>query len=113
MRELRAGGIGFALTDEQRELQRVAHEFAERELRPVAREWDEREEYPPDLLAKAAHVGLTSYAIPREYGGSGVDAVTAAIVAEELAWGCAGPAADLQATMFPVRPVLAFGTHGQ
>lgn len=110
---LSSGGISFELTDEQRELQRLAHEFAERELRPIAREWDEREEYPPGLLAKAAALGLTSYAIPQEHGGGGVDAVTSALIAEELSWGCAGLAADLQATMFPVRPLLEYGSDEQ
>jgi alkylation response protein AidB-like acyl-CoA dehydrogenase len=105
--------IGFQPTAEQRELQRLAHEFAERELRPIAREWDEREDFPPELLAKAARAGLTAYAIPAEYGGGGVDAVTSALVAEELSWGCAGLAATLQATMFPVRPLLAAGTEKQ
>jgi alkylation response protein AidB-like acyl-CoA dehydrogenase len=105
--------IGFQPSDEQRELRRLAHEFAERELRPIAREWDEKEDFPPDLLAKAARAGLTSYAIPVEYGGGGVDAVTSALVAEELSWGCAGLAATIQATMFPVRPLLAAGTEEQ
>lgn len=105
--------IGFELTDEQRDLQRVAHEFAARELRPIAPEWDEREEYPPDLLAKAARAGLTSYAIPTEYGGGGADAVTSALISEELSWGCAGLASTLQATMFPVRPLLRFGSDEQ
>jgi alkylation response protein AidB-like acyl-CoA dehydrogenase len=105
--------IGFQPTEEQRELQRLAHEFAERELRPIAREWDEKEDFPPELLAKAARAGLTAYAIPTEYGGGGVDAVTSALVAEELSWGCAGLAATLQATMFPVRPLLAAGTEAQ
>jgi alkylation response protein AidB-like acyl-CoA dehydrogenase len=106
-------GISFELTDEQRELQAVAHEFAERELRSIARDWDEREDYPPRLLAKAAAAGLTSYAIPEEFGGGGVDAVTAALIAEELSWGCAGLASTIQATMFPVRPLLRFGTDEQ
>lgn len=105
--------IGFEPSDEQRELRRLAHEFAERELRPIAREWDEKEDFPPELLAKAARAGLTSYAIPAEYGGGGVGAVTAALVAEELSWGCAGLAATLQATMFPVRPLLQAGTEAQ
>ncbi|HSL63837.1 MAG TPA: acyl-CoA dehydrogenase family protein [Gaiellaceae bacterium] len=108
-----AAGISFRLTAEQRELQALAREFAERELRPVAAEWDEREDFPPDLLAEAARAGLTSYAIPERYGGGGVDHVTAALVAEELSWGCAGLAATLQATMFPVRPLLAAGTEEQ
>jgi alkylation response protein AidB-like acyl-CoA dehydrogenase len=106
-------GISFELTPEQRELQRLAHDFAERELRPIAAEWDEREAYPPDLLAKAARVGLTSYPIPTEYGGGGADAVTSALIAEELSWGCAGLASTIQATMFPVRPLLRFGTDAQ
>lgn len=108
-----SGGISFRLTPEQRELQQLAHGFAERELRPIAAEWDAKDDYPPGLLAKAAKLGLTSYAIPREYGGGGVDAVTGALIAEELSWGCAGLAAGIQATMFPVRPLLAFGTGGQ
>jgi alkylation response protein AidB-like acyl-CoA dehydrogenase len=106
-------GISFDLTDEQRELQALAHEFAARELRPIAREWDEREDYPPGLLAKAAVAGLTSYAIPAEFGGGGVSAVTAALIAEELSRGCAGLAATIQATMFPVRPLVRFGTDDQ
>ena len=105
--------ISFALTDEQRELQRAAHVFAERELRPIAAEWDEREEYPPQLLAKAARAGLTSYAIPAEHRGGGVDAVTSALISEELSWGCAGLASTIQATMFPVRSLLRYGTDAQ
>lgn len=107
------GGISFELTPEQRELQRTAHEFAARELRPIAPEYDEREEYPPGLLATAAATGLTSYAIPSEYGGGGADAVTSALIAEELSWGCAGLASTIQATMFPVRPLLRFGSEDQ
>lgn len=45
--EAHATGISFRLTQEQRELQRLAHEFAERELRPVAADWDEREDSRP------------------------------------------------------------------
>ena len=113
MQDLTPVGISFEPTDEQRELQRLAHEFAARELRPIAAEWDEREEYPPDLLANAARTGLTAYAIPAAYGGGGADAVTGALIAEELSWGCAGLASTLQATMFPVRPLLRFGTETQ
>src|SRR2546423_1259794 len=109
----RSDGISFALTAQQRELQQLAHAFAEHELRPVAHEWDEREDFPPELLATAARVGLTSYAIPVQHGGAGADAVTSALIAEELSWGCAGLAATIQATMFRVRPLLRFGSDAQ
>jgi len=106
-------GISFTLTAEQRELRELAHEFAANELRPVAAEWDAKDDFPADLLAKAARLGLTATRIPREYGGAEVDAVTAALVAEELSWGCAGLAATIGATMFPVRPLTRFGTEEQ
>ncbi len=106
-------GVSFTLTPEQRELQALAREFAANELRPIAAEWDAKGEHPPALLAAAAALGLTSYRIPREYGGGGVDAVTGAIVAEELSFGCAGLAAPIGATMFPVRPLVRFGTEEQ
>jgi alkylation response protein AidB-like acyl-CoA dehydrogenase len=107
------GGISFTLTPEQRELRELAHEFAANELRPVAAEWDARDAFPDDLLAKAARLGLTSTRIPREHGGGELDAVTSAIVAEELSWGCAGLSATIAATQFPVRPLLRFGTDTQ
>lgn len=106
-------GIGFELSAEQRELRELAHGFAERELRPIAREWDEREDCPPELLGKAAALGLTAHAIPEEYGGGGVSAVTSSLIAEELSWGCAGLSAPIGATMFPVRPLLRAGSEQQ
>jgi alkylation response protein AidB-like acyl-CoA dehydrogenase len=106
-------GISFTLTAEQRELQQLAHEFAANELRPIAAEWDAKDDSPPGLLRQAARLGFTATRVPREYGGAEVDAVTAAIVAEELSWGCAGLAATIGATMFPVRPLVRFGTEEQ
>jgi alkylation response protein AidB-like acyl-CoA dehydrogenase len=107
------GGISFTLTPEQRELRELAHEYAVNELRPIAAEWDARDSFPDDLLPRAARLGLTSTRIPREYGGGGLDAVTAAIVSEELSWGCAGLSAAIGATQFPVQPLLRFGTEAQ
>jgi len=106
-------GVSFELSAEQRELRGVAHDFADRELRPVAREWDEKEDCPAELLGKAAALGLTAHAIPAEYGGGGVSAVTSSLIAEELSWGCAGLSAPIGATMFPVRPLLRAGNEEQ
>ena len=111
--ELTGAGISFELTGEQRALQELAHDFAVNELRPIAREWDDKEDCPAELLDKAAALGLTSHAIPVEYGGGGVSAVTSSLIAEELSWGCAGLSAPIGATMFPVRPLLRSGTEEQ
>src|SRR2546429_6199122 len=58
----RAGRKGlrmeFGLTEEQRELQKCAHDFAEKEIRPVAPHYAESWEFPWDVLKKSAWDGL-------------------------------------------------------
>ena len=61
--------VDFSLTDEQREIQALAREFARNEIRPVAAEYDAREDVPWPVLEKAARIGLLSYGLPEEYGG--------------------------------------------
>ena len=49
--------MDFALSEEQKELQKWAHEFAEKEIRPVAGDYDETEEFPWPVVAKAVRGG--------------------------------------------------------
>ena len=109
--------VDFSLTDEQREIQAVAREFARREIRPVAAEYDSREETPWPVLEKAARVGLLSYGLPEEYGGGGIAdglvGVTNFLVTEELAWGCAAIATEIGSSSYAAGPILAFGTEEQ
>ncbi len=106
--------IGFDLTEEQRNMQEMAHEFAEKEMRPVSREYDEKEEFPWPVLKKAYNVGLLTYALPEEYGGAGVTShVTDCIVQEELFWGCAGMATSMGAIMLGALPIFLAGNEEQ
>lgn len=106
--------INFDLTDEQRELQTLAHNFAEKDIRPVAAEYDELEELPWDVLNKAAKTGLTNYFIPEKYGGGGYTKVLDfCIVAEEIAWGCAGIYTILGGIGLSATPIILAGTEDQ
>jgi alkylation response protein AidB-like acyl-CoA dehydrogenase len=106
--------IDFTLTDEQREIQALAHTFAEQEIRPVAAELDEREAFPAELVRKAGELGLTTFAFPEELGGLGItDELTDCIITEELAWGCAGVATVLGGTHLASIPILLAGTAEQ
>lgn len=106
--------IDFELTDEQKAAVQMAHEFAENELRPIAAEWDQKGEFPKDLvLGKATEAGLTTMAIPEEYGGGGVDPITSALTSEELFWGCAGLATSIGANNLATAPILVAGTEEQ
>ena len=67
--ERTAGGVSFGLTDEQRALRDLAHDFAEREIRPKEREYDEHSTHPADVIAKAHELGLMNVHIPEAYGG--------------------------------------------
>lgn len=109
--------VDFSLTDEQREIQELAREFARREIRPVAADYDVREEMPWPVLEKAARIGLLSYGLPAEYGGGGVGdglvGITNFLVTEELAWGCAAIATEISSTSYAAGPILAFGSDEQ
>ena len=64
--------VDFTLTDEQKALREMAHDFAEKEIRPVAWEYDRDGTWPEEILRKAwelgSHERRTS---PEEYGGPG------------------------------------------
>jgi acyl-CoA dehydrogenase len=106
-------GISFALTEEQRGLRDLAHEFAEKEIRPKAAEYDEHQTHPADVIAKAHEVGLMNPHIPEELGGAGLGALEGALIGEELCWGCSGIATSIVANILGALPVLLAGTDEQ
>jgi alkylation response protein AidB-like acyl-CoA dehydrogenase len=76
----------FALNEEQRRVQRTARGFAREELAPLAREADERRNFPRELIPRMAELGFLSGTVARDYGGAGMDALSFALVSEELGW---------------------------
>ncbi|MDF2903177.1 MAG: acyl-CoA dehydrogenase, partial [Bacillus sp. (in: firmicutes)] len=90
--------MGHILTEEQIDLRDLVREFALKELKPYVKEFDESGEFPLEILQKAFEMGLHVLEIPEEYGGSGLDFKTTAIVFEELAKVDAGFAISLVTT---------------
>ncbi len=106
--------LDFSLTPEQEEIRDLAHRFAEQEMRPVAAEYDDREETPWEVIRKAHQLGLgTGAVIPEEYGGGGLDPLSALIAAEEMSWGDAGIAVSISASSLAAAGILAMGTEEQ
>lgn len=89
--------MDFELSEEQRMWRQAVHDFAAREVRPKAAEMDAAAKLDPDLIPKMAPLGLLGLNVPEAYGGAGVDAVSAAIAIEELAWACGGTALSVAA----------------
>jgi acyl-CoA dehydrogenase len=106
-------GVSFGLSEEQRALRELAHEFAEREIRPKAAEYDEHQTHPADVIAKAHEVGLMNPHIPEELGGAGLGGFDGALIGEELCWGCSGIGTSIVANILGALPVLLAGTDEQ
>ncbi len=64
-------------------------------------------------LQKAQELGLTSMAIPEEYGGLGLSLFEECLVASELSWGCSGISTALSATGLCMLPILLSGNEDQ
>ena len=79
--------VDFTLTDEQKNLRELAHDFAEKEIRPVAWEYDKDGTWPQDIIEKAWEVGLMNTHIPEDYGGPGLDYLYGCLIEEELGVG--------------------------
>lgn len=74
----------FQLSDEQREIQALARNFAQKEIAPYVDEWEEKAYFPRSIFDKMAELGFTGMYCPEEAGGIGLDRVSAVLVAEEF-----------------------------
>lgn len=76
--------MDFELSAEQRHWQEVARRFAQEEVAPLARASDEKRLFSRELVRRMGELGLLGGPLERAYGGSGMDYVSFALVAEEL-----------------------------
>ena len=79
--------MDFELNEVQRQVQRTIREFVNKEVIPTASELEHRDEYPHALADRLKEMGLFGFLVSEEYGGSGMDYVSYAILMEELARG--------------------------
>lgn len=106
--------MDFELTQEQRELRRIVHDFVAREVKSRARHTDESGEFNWTAVKKMGPLGLLGLEVPEQYGGAGLDAVSAAIAVEELGWGCGSTALAISAhNGLGLGPIVNFGTEAQ
>jgi alkylation response protein AidB-like acyl-CoA dehydrogenase len=100
------------LNDDQLQLKKWVHDFAEGVIRPAAEEWDEREETPWPIIQEAARIGLYGYEFFfNSYGDP--TGLTLPIVSEELFWGDAGIGLSIFGSALAVAGIAAVGTPDQ
>jgi alkylation response protein AidB-like acyl-CoA dehydrogenase len=101
----------FALSETQREFRDTLRKFADDRVAPNAAEADREATYPQKSFDACVELELPSLGIPVEYGGSGADMVTQAVMAEELARACASTALAILISKLSMLPVMNWGTE--
>jgi alkylation response protein AidB-like acyl-CoA dehydrogenase len=106
--------VDFEPSAEQREVQKLARDFARQEIEPHAAEWDREHRFPREVFAKLAELGLMGTCVPEEYGGAGTDFLSYILVLEELSRADAGVGVTVAVhTSAVTLPLLVFGTDEQ
>ena len=103
------------LSDDQRLIGQTAEEFVQKDITPFIPELEAHkdEKLMGRMLKKAGEIGLLGGGIPEEYGGSGLDKVSATILAEKLAgYGSFAVSHGGHAGIGTV-PIVYFGTEEQ
>jgi alkylation response protein AidB-like acyl-CoA dehydrogenase len=104
----------FALTEEQREIQRTAREFAAAEIAPHVAQWDEDAYFEPTLPRKFGELGFLGMLLPEEYDGLGLDTLSYLVALEEIAAVDASSAVMMSVhNSLPTQMLLRHGTEAQ
>ncbi|MEM0466553.1 MAG: acyl-CoA dehydrogenase [Candidatus Thermoplasmatota archaeon] len=102
------------LTEQQKMIKNMVRDFAEKEIAPHAKELDKKEEYPSAILKKMAELGLLGVFIPTEYSGAGLNALSYAIIIEEISRKCAATGVITSVhNSLAASPIIHYGTEEQ
>jgi len=106
--------MDLELSEEQALLQKTARDFAEREVAPRAKQLDAEGEWPTQLVARMAELGLLGVAISEDNGGAGFDNVSYALAMEEVSRACASVGVIMSANNSLVcDPISRYATAAQ
>lgn len=106
--------MNFELNEEQRMYQRAVRDFCEAELKPYAAEVDETGDLRWEAIRKMPALGLTGLQVPEEFGGAGLDTISAVIAIEEVGRACGSTGLSLAAhNGLGCGPLVRWGTDEQ
>ncbi|MBT9582397.1 acyl-CoA dehydrogenase family protein [bacterium] len=106
--------MDFELTQEQRMIQDACRTFSRQRILPNARQWDIDEAYPRELLHELAKLGFLGVPVPEQYGGTGLDYLSEALVFEEIGYADSSVRTTLSVQMSLVElTVLKWGSEAQ
>jgi len=78
--------MNFEESEQTTLLRDTIRRFVDKEMpRELARQLDQKAAYSKEVFAKLCQLGVTGLTVPEEYGGAGIDILSAIVVIEELA----------------------------
>ena len=101
------------LNEDQLQLQKWVHGFAEDVMRPAGEEWDEKEEFPYPIVEEAAKIGLYGWEFMAEIMMNDPTNLSGVVAIEELFWGDAGLAMAIMGSGLAAAGIAASGTQEQ
>jgi acyl-CoA dehydrogenase len=105
--------VDFKLTEEQKQYQQLAREFAQNEIAPLAERYDHNGEFAMDIYRQTWEMGLMNVLIAEAQGGLGLSLFEACVIAEEIGAACTGIGAALEGNNLAQQPLILFGTDEQ
>jgi short/branched chain acyl-CoA dehydrogenase len=106
--------VDFELTAQQRRWRDLARDFAQQVIRPRAEALDRAQQFPYDLIAQMAELGLMGLTLPSEYGGSGGDFISYCLALEEISRADTSVAITMEAHIsLGCAPIATYGTAEQ
>jgi len=106
--------MDFSLNAEQRMIQDAVRKFARERILPHSRDWDHEKRFPRELLTEMGALGYLGVPVPEEYGGTGLDYISEAIVFEEIGYADSSVRTTLSVQMSLVElTILKWGSEEQ
>jgi alkylation response protein AidB-like acyl-CoA dehydrogenase len=106
--------MDFNLTQEQRDIQKAAQEFAKGEFDPdQILEYDRNQEFPQALFKKAGNLGFLGVHFPEALGGQGLGILDHALIVEAFCRRDSGVGAALAFSDFGSEFILDWGSEDQ
>ena len=102
----------FGLNEDQLQIQKWVHGFAEDVIRPAAHEWDEREEFPYEVVQQAAEIGLYGWEFILSWF-SDPTGLTGVVSVEEMFWGDGGIGMAIMGSGLAAAGISSNGTPEQ
>src|SRR4030066_562544 len=106
--------MDFELSDEQKDVQKAAREFAQGEFDPdLALELDRSGKFPESIWKKAAQLGFIGIHYPEEFGGQGLGLFENLLAIEAFCKIDSGIGSALSSVDLGSEVILKFGSHEQ